>query len=133
MTRHEGNREPAGGAVVRTEVDGAAARVLLLGEIDHGAVGQLDGAMRELFESGVTRLVMDFAQLSFFDSACISALVRARAQAEQLGGTLALANLDRYARRILDLTGLLTTFTIEENGETGDENDITKNVAQEGI
>ncbi|HET6505018.1 MAG TPA: STAS domain-containing protein [Amycolatopsis sp.] len=123
MTRHEGNRDPAADAVVRTEVAGTAARVLLLGEIDHGAVGHLDAALRELFESGVTRLVMDFAQLSFFDSACISALVRARAQAEERGGTLALANLDRNARRVLDLTGLLAAFTVEENSDHSGEDD----------
>jgi stage II sporulation protein AA (anti-sigma F factor antagonist) len=120
MTRNEGTRESAGVSVVRTVVDGDTARVLLLGEIDHGAVTELDQALHELFDSGVIRLVMDFESLSFFDSACISTLVRARAQAEERGGTLALANLDRYARRILDLTGLLSTFTIEED-KSGDK------------
>ncbi|HKS44064.1 MAG TPA: STAS domain-containing protein [Amycolatopsis sp.] len=117
MTRHEGIREP-GASVVRTVVDGDTARVLLFGEIDHGAVAQLDQALHELLDAGAVRLVMDFENLSFFDSACISALVRARAQAEDRGGTMMLANLDRYARRILDLTGLLSSFTVEEDVAT---------------
>lgn len=116
MNRHEETPRTDGVSVVRTEVDGDAARVLLVGEIDHGAVGELEAALRRLLGSGVVRFVLDFEHLSFFDSACISALVRARGQAERHGGTLSLANLDRSARRILDLTGLLSTFTVE--GET---------------
>jgi anti-anti-sigma factor len=114
-----GIEEQPGDPVVRTVVAGGTARVLLLGEIDHGAVDQLDEVVRRLLDSGVVRLVMDFENLAFFDSACISALVRARAQAEERGGTVTLANVGRYARRILDLTGLLATFTIEDDDRSG--------------
>jgi anti-anti-sigma factor len=101
--------------VVRSEVAGDTGRIMLLGEIDHAAVEQLDNAVHELLDAGAARLVVDFARLSFFDSACISALVRARVQAEDRGGTVTLANVDPYARRILDITGLLSAFTIEED------------------
>jgi stage II sporulation protein AA (anti-sigma F factor antagonist) len=122
MTEHR-TEHPGNGAAVHTEADGTA-RIELLGEVDHSVVDQLDDAMRTAIDSGAQRVVVDFRRLSFFDSACISALVRARAQAEEHGRALALANVDQYARRILDLTGLLPVFTIEgaapdENGGTG--------------
>ncbi|NIH78872.1 STAS domain-containing protein [Amycolatopsis viridis] len=113
MTTDEGATRSAGASVVRTEISGDTGRVLLLGEIDHGAVDQLDQAVEELLGSGVVHLVLDFAGLNFFDSACISALIRAKTRAEERGGTVKLANVDRYARRILDITGLLGSFTIE--------------------
>ncbi|WP_236792940.1 STAS domain-containing protein [Amycolatopsis sp. GM8] len=101
------------GAPVRTELSGDVGRIRLFGEIDHTAVEQLDRAVSELLDKGVATLVVDFADLSFFDSACISALVRARGFAEDRGTGITLANVNRYARRILDLTGLSAAFQIE--------------------
>ncbi|HEX3788979.1 MAG TPA: STAS domain-containing protein [Pseudonocardiaceae bacterium] len=102
---------------------GQTGRIVLRGEIDHDVADQLDEAVRTLLDTGARRLVVDFADLSFFDSACIGALVRAHDQTQQCGGELALVNVDRYARRVLDLTGLLSVFTVvdkpadEESGE----------------
>lgn len=110
-------------APVRTEVDGGIGRVRLVGEIDHTAVAQLDRAVTELLDKGVGHLVVDFADLSFFDSACLSALVRARALAEDRESGITLTNVDQYARRILDLTGLSAAFTIEAKAEVADPDD----------
>ncbi|NKQ52083.1 STAS domain-containing protein [Amycolatopsis sp. K13G38] len=100
---------------VKVEAGGETGRIRLLGEIDHTAVQQLDRAVSDLLDQGVQRLVVDFADLSFFDSACISALVRARTMAEERGGTITLANVNKYARRILDLTGLSAVFALDES------------------
>lgn len=100
------------GVPVRTELIGETGQVRLSGEIDHTAVEQLDRAVDDLLDKGVRKLVVDFGELSFFDSACISALVRARARAEEHESSVTLVNVDRYARRILDLTGLSSAFDI---------------------
>lgn len=100
-------------APVKVELAEDTGRIKLFGEIDHTAVEQLDRAVSDLLEKGVSRLVVDFADLSFFDSACISALVRARALAEEQDTSITLTNVNRYARRILDLTGLSSAFTVE--------------------
>lgn len=105
---------------VKVELADDTGRVKLFGEIDHTAVEQLDRAVSDLLDKGVTRLVVDFADLSFFDSACISALVRARALAEERDSSITLANVNRYARRILDLTGLSAAFTIEAKDDEDD-------------
>lgn len=98
---------------VRVELTDDVGHIKLFGEIDHTAVEQLDRAVSDLLDKGVSGLVVDFTNLSFFDSACISALVRARSLAEERDSSITLANVNRYARRILDLTGLSAAFTIE--------------------
>ncbi|TVT46412.1 STAS domain-containing protein [Amycolatopsis rhizosphaerae] len=105
----------AGTAITRIETDDGTevGRIRLFGEIDHAEAGRLDEAVRELLDKGVDRLVVDFAELSFFDSACLSALVRARAQAEDHEAAIVLENVNRYAHRILELTGLTGAFTIK--------------------
>lgn len=97
---------------VRAEVRDGTGRLRLSGEVDHTSVEQLDQAVADLLGEGVHELVVDFGELSFFDSACISALVRARAHAEERGIGMTLVDVDRYARRILDLTGLSSAFDI---------------------
>ncbi|HVV14745.1 STAS domain-containing protein [Amycolatopsis sp.] len=104
----------AGGSAVGVESAGDTGRIKLLGEIDHSAVRQLDQAVHELLDGGATKLVFDFADLSFFDSACISALVRAHSQAGERGGEIELVNVNPYARRILDLTGLSDVFALSD-------------------
>ncbi|WP_435155184.1 STAS domain-containing protein [Amycolatopsis sacchari] len=108
-------------APVKAEHSGDVGRIKLFGEIDHTAVEQLDRAVTDLLGKGVARLVVDFEDLSFFDSACISALVRARALAEEQDSEITLANVNRYARRILDLTGLSSAFTIEPKDEDDED------------
>ncbi|GHF52178.1 anti-anti-sigma factor [Amycolatopsis bartoniae] len=108
-------------APVKAELTGDTGRIKLFGEIDHTAVEQLDQAVSELLGKGVAQLVVDFADLSFFDSACISALVRARGLAQEQDTSITLANVNRYARRILDLTGLSVAFTIEPKDEEDDD------------
>lgn len=105
---------------VRAEVAGDIGQVRLSGEIDHTAVAQLDHAVEGLLEKGVRELVVDFGELSFFDSACISALVRARAHAEECESSVTLVNVDQYARRLLDLTGLSSAFDIVPKDESGE-------------
>lgn len=112
--REEETIQPSANAV-KVEAGGETGRIRLLGEIDHTAVEQLDQAVADLLDQGAQRLLVDFADLSFFDSACISALVRARAKAEERGGTITLTNVNKYARRILDLTGLTPVFALDES------------------
>lgn len=99
---------------VRAELVSDEGRITLSGEIDHGVAPQLDSALERLLSGGAQRLVVDFARLSFFDSACISALVRAHAAITDRGGTMKLVNVDQFAHRVLQIAGLLPLFEIEQ-------------------
>ncbi|PXY21239.1 STAS domain-containing protein [Prauserella muralis] len=118
---HDGESRPvtAAGPTVRTELAGTRGLVALSGEIDHDVAPQLAAALDELIEGGAQGLVVDFTHLSFFDSACISALVRAHEAVSQRGGTIRLVNVDRFARRVLQIAGLLPLFEVEPADEPG--------------
>ncbi|EIF00432.1 STAS domain-containing protein [Saccharomonospora glauca] len=104
---------PEGSTVHVELVSNDEGRITLCGEIDHDVAPQLDDALDQLLAEGADRLVVDFKRLSFFDSACISALVRAHARISERGGTVKLVNVDRYAYRVLQIAGLLPLFEIE--------------------
>ncbi|NIJ10660.1 anti-anti-sigma factor [Saccharomonospora amisosensis] len=111
---HDENPAPPPTPTVRAELVSDEGRITLAGEVDHGIAPQLDDALERLLSGGARRLVVDFARLSFFDSACISALVRAHAAITDRGGTMRLVNVDRFAHRVLQIAGLLPLFEIEQ-------------------
>ncbi|MFC4002795.1 STAS domain-containing protein [Prauserella oleivorans] len=99
--------------VVRAElISDNEGHVTLTGEVDHGIAPELDAALDKLFSAGARRLVIDFSRLSFFDSACISALVRAHRTVNERGGAVRLVNVDRFAYRVLQIAGLVPLFDI---------------------
>jgi stage II sporulation protein AA (anti-sigma F factor antagonist) len=110
--------------VVTTEVSGETGRLALFGEIDHSTAEQLDDAVVGLLDSGIRTFAVDFAQLRFFDSACIGALVRMHQLVADRDGTVKLINVNRNARRILELTGLLTQFDVVPADEPAGEDEI---------
>ncbi|MBK1785602.1 STAS domain-containing protein [Prauserella cavernicola] len=116
--------EPTGATtttVVHAElVSDGEGHIALSGEIDHGVAPQLEAALDSLFSAGAGRLVVDFARLSFFDSACISALVRAHTTVTERGGSVKLVNVDRFAYRVLQIAGLVPLFEIERASDAGD-------------
>jgi stage II sporulation protein AA (anti-sigma F factor antagonist) len=103
-------------SAVRGRTEGDRGVVTLRGEIDYSNAGQLDAAMDRILTAGVRRVTVDFAEVSFVDSACLSALVRAREAAEEAGVELMLAAVGRPTRRVLDMTGLTSLFRIAEDG-----------------
>ncbi|WP_086822398.1 STAS domain-containing protein [Allokutzneria sp. NRRL B-24872] len=100
------------GSSVHGEVEGTAGRIKLVGEIDYAGAPQLDAEVARLLTAGATRLTVDFSGVSFFDSACLSALVRARESAKEAGGELELTHLSKYALRILEIAGVTSLFTV---------------------
>jgi anti-anti-sigma factor len=112
------------GPTVHAELISDEGRITLCGNIDHGVTPELDDALERLLSRGAHRLVVDFARLSFFDSACISALIRAHSAVAERGGTVKLVNVDRFAHRVLQIAGLLPLFDIEPAGRaTGSASD----------
>lgn len=110
--------------VVRAElVSDNEGRVSLTGEVDHSIAPELDAALEKLFTAGARRLVVDFARLSFFDSACISALVRAHRTVNERGGVVRLVNVDRFAYRVLQIAGLVPLFEIHRLADDDEPDD----------
>lgn len=90
------------------------AVVSLVGEHDAYTAGQLQNELNTLLEDG-RRIVVDLHDTSFIDSTTLSALLGAKAEAEEceLGFALVLREDDyTQVHQILDLTGLGSSFAI---------------------
>jgi anti-anti-sigma factor len=61
------------------------------------------------------RLPVDVAEVTFIDSSGVGALVAVRNAASASGGSLVLRNLSQPVRRLLELSGLVSSFSIEED------------------
>jgi anti-sigma B factor antagonist len=95
--------------------DGHSERVLsVAGEIDlHRAPEIRDMALGMLDAPGCSTLALDLSEVTFIDSTTIGALVDIRNHADSSGRHLVLQRPSQRVRRILEITGLLDSFTIE--------------------
>ncbi|MCP2166508.1 STAS domain-containing protein [Goodfellowiella coeruleoviolacea] len=114
MTNEERTEALEAPSVAVGRVDGTEGLLALHGEIDHGTASQIDEVVQRLLDEGATSLVVDFTDLTFFDSACLSSLIRAHTTITERGGTMTLTNVSRHARRVLDITGLLPLFQLTD-------------------
>lgn len=110
-TGHRAGRR-GGDLCVDVSADATAAEARLRGALDAATAGQLDVVVEQLIRSGCRNLVLDLSELDFLAAAGLHALVRAHTALEAAGGSLTLVKLPRMARRVLDVTGLDTTFVI---------------------
>jgi anti-anti-sigma factor len=79
----------------------AGRHVLRLeGELDLASAPEL----RKRFDEAEDSLVLDFARVTFIDSAVLKELLRARAELADRGVRLVLAGVPAPVRRLLDLT-----------------------------
>jgi anti-sigma B factor antagonist len=92
--------------------DPPAAVVALVGEHDAYSSERLENEFAVLVDEG-RRIVVDLRDTTFVDSTILSVLLGARHKAEQASLGFALVLPEReytQVHRILDLTGLVTTF-----------------------
>ena len=86
--------------------------VALRGELDVTGAPEAEAAITALVARG-RYLVIDMSALDFIDCSSLGALRRARALARRGGGDMVLAAPQRYARRVLVLTGQDRVFWVQ--------------------
>ena len=96
----------------RIEINRDADRAVIhvAGEIDLSTRDLLGAAATRSFDVART-VVVDLAQATFLDSAGLSALIRARNEAERLGCELQIRSATGSVARVLEVTGLLHWLT----------------------
>jgi anti-sigma B factor antagonist len=86
------------------------------GEIDLYTVPRLQRELASALASGdAIRLVVDLSAVDFCDSTGVNVLLAAHRQAREKGGDLQLAAPRPAIRKILQVTGLETVFTVTDN------------------
>ena len=89
-----------------TEVNATddATVIHVRGEIDIATAGRLRDAIEPHMGPEQT-IVLDFSEVEFMDSSCLSVLVQARGRLTENGGSLVLRNPSSAAHRVLTVGG----------------------------
>jgi anti-sigma B factor antagonist len=105
---------PAGTEEFRISVrdDDGTTTVVVEGEVDVATAPALRDELYRLIERGQQRIVVDLGAMEFIDSTGLGVFVGALKRSREGGGELELRSLRPAARKIFDITGLSTAFTI---------------------
>jgi anti-sigma B factor antagonist len=82
------------------------------GEIDLYTAPALQSKLMTALSPGQIVLVVDMSGVDFCDSTGINVLLAAHRQARERGGELQLASLGSATRKVLQVTGLESVFTV---------------------
>ncbi len=92
------------------------AIVSLSGKFLAGADGPfLRQKVKDLFDAGTRKLVIDFAEVPYIDSTGLGFLAGARVTAQNAGALMVLSNLNPHVRRIVDHAKLTPFFVLADD------------------
>jgi anti-sigma B factor antagonist len=92
--------------------DAAPATVTVEGEVDVATAPALRDELYRLIDQGATEIVVDLSGMDFIDSTGLGVFVGALKRAREGGGGIELRGLKPAARKVFDITGLSSAFTI---------------------
>ena len=99
---------------IDTTVDGRAARVAVVGELDLSQASVLTDAVEAAFRDGAERVIVDLHEVSFVDSSGLQGLMWVT-NGRATGQELALARPSDAMRRLFRQTGLGDRLTFAED------------------
>jgi anti-anti-sigma factor len=102
---------------IRLEHD-AGPLLVLKGEFDLLTVDRLTAGLAAAMAEGTPRISLDMTGVGFFDSTSLAALLSANRQLQARGGTLVVSRASLAVRRVLEVTGLTSTFGLASVGES---------------
>ena len=94
-----------GSLAVRSEREGDALIIELIGELDLDGAPQLEEALREAEASDATSIVVDLGRLDFIDSTGLRLLVMAAERAEH--GRFSMLRGPKQVHRVFEITDLV--------------------------
>ena len=97
---------------IQLQESGQACIVSVSGKLDALSAGDYEKAVSQLIADGKTRLVVDFAQLSYISSAGLRVLLSTAKQLKPKGGEALFANLQDGVRDVFEMTGFSSILGI---------------------
>lgn len=97
---------------IRTERDGDACLVTVVGEVDVYTSPALKGRLVEAVEDGCTRLVVVLDSVGFIDSSGLGVLVGALRRMKERGNDMRIVCTREQVLKIFRITGLDKVFPI---------------------
>jgi stage II sporulation protein AA (anti-sigma F factor antagonist) len=100
---------------IHSAMDGPTALLRVEGELDAATAPVLDEALRRAAAEGAgERVILDFANLTFVDSAGLSVLVAAHKRLQGEGTELVISAPSAAVRRLFAIAGIDRFLTITE-------------------
>ena len=100
--------------VVRKET-GEIAEVLLRGRVDTRTHELLKGRIATMVYEGARHILLNMRRVKFIDSTGLGALLGARRQLVEAGGSLRLVNLSPAVAKALEMLHLARVFDVHES------------------
>jgi anti-sigma B factor antagonist len=97
-----------------TQSNAGHAVMAIAGEIDLYTAPRLQAEFTRLLETGPDRVVIDMSGVEFCDSTGMNVLLSALKRLRERGGVLEVAAPRPAVRKILQVTGLDSVFTVHE-------------------
>ncbi|WP_084962711.1 STAS domain-containing protein [Thermoactinospora rubra] len=99
---------------VSTRSHAGHALVAIVGEIDLYTAPRLQAEFTRLLQEGPRRVVIDMSGVEFCDSTGMNVLLSALKRTKEQGGALEVASPRPAVRKILQVTGLDSVFTVHD-------------------
>ena len=87
------------------------------GSLDASVSSQIRKELKEVFDDGKSRVVIDLGDVAFVDSSGLSVLVTALKTARAAGGDVVLSRITPAVRSILELTRLHRVLEVFDDAE----------------
>jgi anti-sigma B factor antagonist len=99
---------------LKTE-DGGALVFKLRGSLDIATAPTVRAALSESADKGGNHVIVDLSQLEFLDSTGLGVLIGAHRRAAEHGGSFRLIVTDGPILRLLNITGLVSVFSVYQS------------------
>jgi len=98
--------------VAQELLTGNVLRLAPEGRLDTFSVPAFETALSESLDAGLSRLVIDMANVTYVSSSGLRALLSARRRARSAGGDVVLCNMAPRVREIFEMVGFISLFNI---------------------
>ena len=96
---------------IEKNLNGTELTVTIVGRLDTTTAPDLEASLKESFE-GVTKLILDFAELEYLSSAGLRVLLAAQKTMNKQGEMI-IKNVNETINEIFEVTGFIDILTIE--------------------
>ena len=107
------------GLTISESLSGTVQILKLSGYLAGHTFVELERSLDRSIKGGITRLVLDLADLTYIASAGVGVFINAQHQVRKLGGSLQLVNPAPSVREVFGILGLEAIFTIHATVDQG--------------
>ena len=100
---------------ISREDKNGVAMIRVQGFLDAHTFEQLEEAIREVYDEGCFKLVVDLAKVDYISSAGAGVFIGARSEGQENGGDVVLLNPTEGVKEVFELLGLTQIFKLADD------------------